>query len=254
MEQIGNLQRKTTPLARRETKTSRTGPADGESGLMSLSELRALSHKAVAELAQERRATRQAAVERAVGRAGIPRRFRSHSFVDYQADSVEQLRALTLAQDYAANFAAVRERGNCLLLVGGPGTGKTHLACAILSRVIGDGYSGLFLTVSEGLRLIRSTYSAGADRTEIQVFEMLTSPDLLVLDEVGVAIGNETTRRAMLFDVPNARYGEMRPTILIGNLTAAEMENYLGERIMDRLLELGSATVPFTWPSHLCRA
>ena len=216
--------------------------------------MRALSRQAVAELAQERRATRQAAVERAIGRAGIPRRFRSHSFGDYRADSVEQLRALTLAQDYAANFAAVREKGNCLLLVGGPGTGKTHLACAILSRAIGDGYSGLFLTVSEGLRLIRSTYSAGANRTEMQVFEMLTNPDLLVLDEVGVAIGNETTRRAMLFDVLNARYGEMRPTILIGNLTASEMEAYLGERIMDRLQELGSATVPFTWPSHRRRA
>ena len=212
--------------------------------------MRALSRQAVAELAQERRATRQAAVERAIGRAGIPRRFRSHSFGDYRADSVEQLRALTLAQDYAANFAAVREKGNCLLLVGGPGTGKTHLACAILSRIIRDGYSGLFLTISEGLRLIRSTYSPGAERTEIQVFEMLTSPDLLVLDEVGVAIGNETTRRAMLFDVLNARYGELRPTILIGNLTAAKMEAYLGERIIDRLLELGSATVPFTWPSH----
>jgi DNA replication protein DnaC len=58
----------------------------------------------------------------------------------------------------------------------------------------------------------------------------------------------------MLFDVLNARYGEMRPTVLIANLTAAEMEDYLGDRIMDRLLELGSATVPFTWPSHRRKA
>ena len=49
---------------------------------MSLSELRAVSRAALAELAQERRTTRQAAVERAIGRAGIPRRFRSHSFRD----------------------------------------------------------------------------------------------------------------------------------------------------------------------------
>ena len=54
----------------------------------------------------------------------------------------------------------------------------------------------------------------------------------------------------MLFDVLNARYGEMRPTILIGNLTAAEMEDYLGERIMERLMDLGSIMVPFTWTSH----
>jgi DNA replication protein DnaC len=54
----------------------------------------------------------------------------------------------------------------------------------------------------------------------------------------------------MLFDVLNDRYGELRPTILIGNLTAAELERYLGERIMERLMDLGSITVPFTWSSH----
>ena len=31
----------------------------------------------------------------------------------------------------------------------------------------------------------------GAGRTEMQVCDMLTSPDLLGLDEVGVAIGND---------------------------------------------------------------
>jgi DNA replication protein DnaC len=184
------------------------------------------------ELARERRAARQAAVESAIGRAGGPPRFRHHGFDDYVASGEAQLRALTLAREFAANFAAIRERGNCLLLVGGPGTGKTHLACAILAQVIHAGHSGLFLTLSEGLRLIRSTYSPGAVRSEAQVFATLNSPDQLVLDEVGAGIGNDAKRRAMLFDVLNARYGEMRPTILIGNLTAAEMEEYLGERIM----------------------
>jgi len=42
----------------------------------------------------------------------------------------------------------------------------------------------------------------------------------------------------------------MHPTILIGNLTAAELESYLGECIMERLMDLGSIMVPFTWPSH----
>ena len=254
MKQMSDLLKKTTPSAPRATKTFRIGRGDGETGLLSLSELQAVSRAAIAELGRERRAARQAAIERAVGRAGIPRRFLHHSFEDYAADSEAQLRALTLAREYAAGFASIRERGNCLLLVGGPGTGKTHLVCAILSQVIADGYSGLFLTVSEGLRLIRSTYAPSASQNEVQVFETLTSPDLLVLDEVGVAIGNELTRRAMLFDVLNARYGQMRPTVLIGNLTAAEMEAYLGERIMERLMDLGSITVPFTWSSHRRRS
>jgi DNA replication protein DnaC len=100
------------------------------------------------------------------------------------------------------------------------------------------------------LRLIRDTYSPRAQRSESEAFALLTAPDLLVLDEVGVAIGNDAKRHALLFDVLDTRYAEMRPSILIGNLTVPEMEAYLGERVMDRLLELGSATVLFTWPSH----
>ncbi len=189
-------------------------------------------------------------LERAVGRCGIPRRFLDRTFAGYAAGTPGQRQALAVCRAYAERFDEVRGRGNCLLLVGGPGTGKTHLACAILSEVIRAGHTGLFMSVSAALRMIREAYSPRAQRSESESFALLTTPDLLVLDEVGVAIGNESKRRSMLFDVLNTRYAEMRPSILIGNLTATEMAAYLGERITDRLLELGSATVPFTWPSH----
>jgi len=217
---------------------------------MTLSELKAVSAAAIAELVRERQAARQAAVEKAIGRAGIPERFQRHSFADYAVGRAAQRRALGLARQYADNFATVRARGNCLLLIGAPGTGKTHLACAVLRQVLAAGYSGLFITVSEALRLIRATYPPGARQSEVEVFETLTSPDLLVLDEVGVAIGNDGKRRAMLFDVLNARYGAMRPTVLVGNLTAAGLETVLGERIVERLTDIGSITIAFTWPSY----
>jgi DNA replication protein DnaC len=204
----------------------------------------------VARLADERRAARQAELERALGRAGIPRRFQGRGFADYRAAGPEQQAALAVCRGYAERFEEALAHGRCLLLVGGPGTGKTHLACAILAAVIGAGRSGLFIAVSEALRLIRDAYSPRAARSESEAFALLTEPDLLVLDEVGVAIGDGEKRQAMLFDVLNARYGAQRPTVLIGNLTAAELGAYLGERIMDRLLESGSAVVPFTWASH----
>jgi DNA replication protein DnaC len=50
------------------------------------------------------------------------------------------------------------------------GTGQTYLACAILSRVIADGYSGQLVTVSEALWRIRSAELPGASQTEGQVF------------------------------------------------------------------------------------
>ena len=54
----------------------------------------------------------------------------------------------------------------------------------------------------------------------------------------------------MLFDILNERYGAQRPTILIGNLTGQELTEYLGERVMDRLLERGGVLVPFTWGTY----
>lgn len=222
----------------------------GSNRLPTAEELAAVGRREAARVAAERRAAAQVELERAVGRSGIPRRFQGRDFDAYEALLPEQRAALTVCRRYAERFAEAVAEGRCLLLVGGPGTGKTHLACAILATIIRAGHTGLFLSASEALRGIRDAFSPRAQTTESEAFALLTAPDLLVLDEVGVAIGDGEKRTAMLFDVINARYGEQRPMILIANLTAAELELYLGERIMDRLLEASSALVPFTWASH----
>jgi DNA replication protein DnaC len=218
--------------------------------LLGAEELAAFGQREAARLAFERRRAAQAALERAVGRSGIPPRFLDRNFANFVAATTEQRQALAVCRAYADGFEQRRARGGGLLLLGGPGTGKTHLACAILAQVIQAGHTGLFLPVSGALRIIRDAFSPRGQRTESEALALLTAVDLLVLDEVGVAIGNAATRRAMLFDVLNDRYGAMRPTILIGNLTFAELERHLGERIMERLMDLGSAMVPFTWSSH----
>jgi DNA replication protein DnaC len=213
-------------------------------------ELAAFGRREAARFAAEWRRAAQAELERAVGRSGVPRRFLDRTFENYLAATPGQRQALAVCCAYADGFEQTRRRGGGLLLLGGPGTGKTHLACAILARVIHAGHTGLFLSVSAALRILRDAFSPRGQRSESEALALLTAVDLLVLDEVGVAIGNAATRRAMLFDVLNERYGEMRPTILIGNLTAAELEAYLGERILERLMDLGSIMVPFTWPSY----
>lgn len=197
-----------------------------------------------------RRESRQTAIEHRIGRAGIPRRFAGREFGAYMTELPEQQFALKAVQAYSEQFERVRRSGACLMLVGKPGTGKTHLAAALLTAVIGRGYSGFFIPMSEALRKIRATYSPRADWTEEQVFDALVKPDLLVLDEVGVAIGDAEKRRAMLFDLINARYNELRPTCLLANMTRRELEAYLGERAMDRLLENGGTVIPFTWESY----
>lgn len=217
---------------------------------MSLEQLNAIGRAEIVALGRARDSERQQRLEATLGRAGIPRRFLARDFDGYHAETPEQRRALDACRRYADGFARVLEAGYSLVLAGSPGTGKTHLACTILAAVMRQGYTGLFVTISEALRLIRATYSPRSERTETEAFELLVSPDLLVFDEVGIAIGDAEKRRALLFDVLNSRYANQRPTVLIGNLDAAGMRAYLGERIMDRILESGSALIPFTWASY----
>ena len=54
----------------------------------------------------------------------------------------------------------------------------------------------------------------------------------------------------MMFDILNERYENRLPTLLLSNLTAGEVKNFLGERVFDRLREDGGECVVFDWSSH----
>ena len=193
----------------------------------------------------------QRRLEERFGHCGIPPRYWGKGFDRYAVSpsNAHQAWALKVSRAYAERFEQMRATGRCMIFTGGPGTGKTHLACAILAAILGQGYTGMFTSVSETLRLIRSTYHPSSIRTEVEVFDGFVAPDLLVMDEVGVGIGDDTKRRAMLFDVFDARYRALKPTLLIGNLTPSEMDAYLGPAVMDRLNEAGGVIVAFDWES-----
>jgi len=198
----------------------------------------------------------QCAASVANERAAIPARFKARKLDNYQAQTAGQKRALAVATEYAERFGEVKKAGRCLVFVGLPGTGKTHLACGIANHIMERGYSALFCTASELIRAVRATWRKGTTaRTEEEVLTSLTAVDLLIVDEVGVQYGTEA-EQITLFEVINRRYAEMRPIVLVSNLPAHSddgqktLQDYLGARAYDRLREGGGRLVVFDWPSH----
>lgn len=192
------------------------------------------------------------------GEADIPKRFRRHTFETFPKDD-QSAGAVSLLQRYADAWPKIRDRGVSVLLLGGPGTGKTGLACSVANVVIGKhGDSAKFITAYGIVRHMRDTWGR-RDKTETQALNDLLAPDLLIVDEVGATVGTES-ELAALFEVINARYAAMRPMILLSNLP---MEDYpgpggakqpglrtkLGQRMIDRFADDGSFTIPFTWSS-----
>lgn len=181
--------------------------------------------------------------------AGIPSRFASKSLDNYEAQTQGQQIAQAVCSLYAANWAEQYRKGGSLVLTGLPGTGKTHLACAIANKIMPEHLATVsFGTVSQILRGVRSTYGQKSERTETQALADLLKPDLLIADEVGSQLGTDHELQ-LLFEIFNGRYQNLRPTIVISNLNAQDLEKFLGQRVMDRFRECGSI-VAFDWASH----
>lgn len=219
-----------------------------------------------ARLAAERQAQAQKAataarehLESMLYEAAIPARFAGRTLATYTAETVEQQRALKVARDFAENFDQRLRRGESLILLGAPGTGKSHLAAAILQAIM-PAHCGLYTTSAGLIRAVRNTWRKDSERSEGQVLATLAQVPLLVIDEVGVQYGTDSEQN-ILFEVLDRRYRDMMPTILLANLKLkreaaddpAGLREVLGERVYDRLTET-ARIVTFEGESYRLRA
>jgi DNA replication protein DnaC len=187
-----------------------------------------------------------------LGSALIPKRFAGKTFDGYVADTAEQRKALNTCRRYAAEFSQIAESGRCLLLLGKPGTGKTHLSVAIANEIMArSSATAVYRTVGAVLQAIRATYDRTSDQSESQILSSLISPSLLVLDEIGVSKEKPSDfELTTLFAIINGRYEEQRPTVIVSNLEATALPAAIGERCADRLREGGVIVIPFEWESQ----
>lgn len=179
--------------------------------------------------------------------AGIPARFAERTLANFKAEGKAQADAAEIARDFIENFQTYRKKGASLVFSGRPGTGKSHLALAILQGIM-PRYIGRYVTCMDVIREVRSTWRKDSEKGEAEILKDLCDQPLLVIDEIGMQYGSDG-EQTILFDVLDLRYREMRPTILITNQDKEGFKTYVGERIFDRLTE-SARWVPFAWESY----
>jgi len=186
-------------------------------------------------------------VEAMIKEAAVPARFIGRTLDNFVAATDAERNALDIARDFAVRFEAHMKRGDCLVFSGPPGTGKSHLATAVLQALM-PAHCGLYATCLSIVRAVRDTWRSGSENSETEVLNMYGSVPLLVIDEIGVQYGTDG-ERTILFEVLDRRYRDMRPTILLTNQDKAGFKMFVGDRAFDRLTETARWVV-FNWPSY----
>src|SRR5512136_2415292 len=141
----------------------------------------------------------------------------------WQADSLE--RAFNQAQQFG------QKAEGWLLLQGGFGCGKTHLAAAIANFSVGIGVPTLFITVPDLLDALRFAYD-DPESTFEQRFEEIRDASLLVMDDFGTH--NATAwAQEKLFQIINYRYINRAPLVVTTNLLLEQIEGRIRSRLED---------------------
>ena len=139
-----------------------------------------------------------------------------------------------------ARCVYVGEREN-VLLIGGPGTGKTHLATALGVEACGRGKRVRFYRVTELATLLME---AREERQLARLKAQLAKLDLLILDEPGYVPAGKLGAE-LLFDVISTAY-ERTSVVVTTNLPFEQWPEVLGS---ERLT--GAALDRLTHRSHI---
>ena len=171
-------------------------------------------------------------------RSGLSKRLKGYTLDNFRIDASNAAgRAWTKADDYVKNWKENQETGRGLYFCGGVGTGKTHLAVAVMNELIqSKRVPSLFVTVPELLDNMRGTYN-DPGRNLDEWMDAVKNADFLVLDDLGSERPTQWVQER-LFVIINHRYREALPTIFTSNVGPENLPTQLGERTASRIIAM----------------
>jgi DNA replication protein DnaC len=155
--------------------------------------------------------------------------------------NIKTLDTFDFAARPSVNKVLIAELARCeyidkrenVLLIGNPGTGKSHLATGLAAQACAKGYRVRFFRTTE---LVAALIEARDERTFLRLKGQLAKLDLLVLDELGYVPASKVGAE-LLFDVISTAY-ERTSLIVTSNLPFESWTEVLGsERLTGATLD-----------------
>ncbi len=197
--------------------------------------------------------------------AGIPERYRRCRLTNFSTANGNAeirkllLRAHKISQRYVDRFFDSKQnrfRESGLVYVGVPGTGKTHLAVAVLAELIERyGARGRFVDFTALIHQIQSTFDPSSAESKHQILDPIMRAELLVLDELGAQKPTEWVKDT-LYLIMNTRYLQRLPTIFTtnyrleiksGNNAFQALAERISPLLVSRLYEMAQLVELPTW-------
>lgn len=180
------------------------------------------------KLAEKQR--KQKAVNRIFRQSTVNASIKDATVRNYKPKNKDQEKAKSTAIEYVKTFST--DSPKSLILQGSYGTGKSHLAYAIAKAVKKEGYSVAFMHIPMLMERIKATYNRESIETTDELVKLLSSIDLLVLDDVGVENTEHTLNK--LFSIVDNRTG--KNNIFTTNFSDKELnQNMNWQRINSRM-------------------
>ena len=165
----------------------------------------------------------------------------------YECDRLE---TCSTHEGWASAFRNIRDaivgksNGSISIICGSRGTGKTQMAAELIRYSAHHRFFSryeVFLDYLDAVRRIND--QPAADDHDVRYL----APRLVVLDEIAKA-GDSAWAEQRLFHLVNARYNDLKHTVLITSASPDRIADIVGPSVADRINE-GGIVIHLNWPS-----
>jgi len=182
-------------------------------------------------LLQEKKFKQERSIQYRINQAKLPFEWSLDTFPFHLKPSINKTQIMTLS---GLEFV---ERGDNIVFIGEPGTGKTGLSIGLIRKALLEGYRGRFYKVQD---LLDELFASLVDRSTSKLLKKLTNLDVIIMDELGYLTLNQEQMN-MFFKLMDERYNKSKSTIITTNLTYEKWYDILKPKsmvdaLLDRLL------------------